>query len=276
MNSMILSFVTFLAASSAWAATPPAEINRETHSRWISEINAPTSPYENYIYNWLEAQRTKPLPAAVQTDPDKLAVIVDDVLAEAVRVEANGDAEEGTSFGLESYGLVDAPVDMVLETILFRWGKPVGAQSGTTYPFDIVYGYREERLNPEWGPGSYRTVTTKKKGGFALPMNDVFSLLVRGNPTDGYVLAGDFIEPSGETTTTTSVTIIYIRPTADGKTDYRVSGLQTGQSYAHLGPIDKGRRNFGFNAKKIRDGQKDFLSQVASLKNTGKIPERKP
>jgi hypothetical protein len=46
-----------------------------------------------------------------------------------------------------------------------------------------------------------------------------------------------------------------------------------GQSYAFFG-LDNGRKNFGFNVSRIREGQKDFYSQVKALKETGKIPEK--
>jgi hypothetical protein len=66
-----------------------------------------------------------------------------------------------------------------------------------------------------------------------------------------------------------------LKPMADGRTDYRVAGYHLGQSYAFFG-IEYGRKNFGFNRERIRQGQQEFYGQVAELKQTGKITERKP
>lgn len=278
MKALVLSALTLLGATSASAAgtpTPPEGIDRASHAAWVQAIGASVSAYDSFMFAWYQEQLTRPLPSQVNADPDKLFVTVERPLAQAVEKESNGEVDEGTSYGLETFGLINAPLPIVLETILFRWGKPVGVNEGVTYPYDTVYGYRQERLSPQWGPTSYYTVTTKRNGGIAKDMNDAFSFLVRGNDKAGYVLVGDFIEPTGPTATTSSISMIIIRPTSDGRTDYRVVGMQTGQSYSFVG-IEQGRKNFGFNARKIRDGQKDFLSQVYSLRDTGKIPERKP
>jgi hypothetical protein len=258
----------------AGSPPPPATITRASHSEWLRQLGAQPSPYSDFGFRWLEEQKAKPLPAQVTEDPEKLYVPLGGVLAEAIRAETAGDVDEGTTYGLESYALLDAPISAVLETILFRWGKPVGAESGITYPNDTVFSYREERLSPEWGPGTYKTYTTKRNGGVASDLSDSFTLLVRGGPKEGYLVAGDFLSPMGATTTTSSLTLIWIRPIDEGKTDYRIVGFQTGQSYSFFG-LDIGRRTFGFNPTRVRDGQKDFLSQVAALKATGKIPERR-
>lgn len=275
MKSILLSLI----AGTAMAAspTPPAEIERNSYLEWTQSVGAPDTPYHDFTFRWYETQLVSALPREVAADPENLFVSVAAPLTEARRVESAGDAEEGTTYGLETYAVIDAPVETVKETILFRWGKPVGKESGETYPNDTVFGFRKESAAPVWGPGSYRTETIKRNGGIAQPMNDVFSLLVRGNAQDGYVLAGTYIEPvkGASTTSTTYITIIMIKPTADGKTDYRVAGFLTGQSYNTFG-TEFGRRNYGFNASRIRDGQKDFISQVMSLKNSGRIPERRP
>jgi len=255
------------------APTPPAQIDRASYAQWLGSIRAPSTPYFDFAFAWLEAQKNRPLPSAVNADPDKLFVTVDRPLAEAIKVESDGDAEEGSTYGLETYGIVNAPIATVLETILYRWGKPVGQASGVTHPNDTVFGFREEKLTQEWGSGSYKTYTIKTNGGIAKDLDDTFSLLVRGNATDGYVLAGNFLAPNGSTTTTSFITLMTIKPMSDGRTDYRVAGMQTGQNYSFFG-LDNGRKNFGFNVSRIRDGQKDFLNQVKSLKETGHIPEK--
>lgn len=257
----------------AGAPVPPATIARDTYPQWLKAIGAPDTAFFDYTFRWYEAQANKPLPPQVNADPDKLFVSVDGPLAETIKREKEGDVEESVTFGLETYGIINAPVTTVLETILFRWGKPVGKPAGVTHPNDTVFANREERASPDWGPGSYHTITKKSAGGVAADQNDEFSLLVRGDAAHGFVLAGSFIKPAGSTTTSSYITLMIIRPMADGRTDYRVAGFLTGQSYAFFGP--SGRLNFGFNAARIRDGQKDFYGQVKALKETGKIPERK-
>lgn len=277
MKKLLLSLcVSAVLPFSALAGgpTPPTEISRATYPAWLTAIRAPSTPYFDYIFNWYEAQLKSALPNQVKTDPDHLFVTVDAPLAAAVKVEGDGDAEEGTTYGLETYGIVDAPLATVLEATLYRWGKPVGQPSGVTHPNDTVFGYRQETLTQEWGPTSYKTYTLKHNGGVANDMDDKFSLLLRGDAQHGYVLIGSYIEPNGSTTTTSSITIILLKSTPDGKTDYRVAGMQTGQSYSFFG-LDSGRKNFGFNVSRIRDGQKDFLGQVKSLRDTGRIPEKR-
>ncbi len=280
LNSSILSLLAILPLAAAAAGpTPPTQLDKDSHNEWLNQIGAQsTSPYADYTFGWFNTQKTRALPEQVNKDPDKIFVVVDKPLAEAVKVETAGDVESGTSYGLETYAVIDAPVQTVMETILFRWGKPVGQSGGITFPYDTVFGYREERAQVEWGPGAYKTFTFKRNGGIAQDMNDVFAMVVRGNNTDGYTLVGSFLEPYGNGTTTTSttyITIISLRPLAGGKTDYRVAGMLTGQSYAFFG-VENGRKNFGFNQAKIREGQKEFIKQVKALKDTGKIPERRP
>ncbi|HEY8278873.1 MAG TPA: hypothetical protein VIH99_04575, partial [Bdellovibrionota bacterium] len=252
MKTMILPLFTILFAVAAQAATPPAQIERQSYDQWLSQIGAPASPYTDYAFRWIDAQKGKGLPNQVNADPEKLYVTVEAPLAEAVRAESAGEVEEATSYGLETYALINAPVDTVLETILFRWGKPVGKTSGITHPIDTVYGFREESLKPEFGPGSYKTTTVKKNGGIAGDMADSFVLLSRGSAKDGYTLIGSFLAPTGETISTSFITVITLKPTADGKTEYRVAGLLNAQSYAFFG-VEQGRKNFGFNLQRIRE-----------------------
>ncbi len=265
--------------ASAAGPNPPAVLEKASHNAWIKQIGAETiSPYANFAFGWYEAQKARALPPQVNADPDKLFVSVAAPLAEAIKVEKSGEVAPGTSYGLETYAIIDAPASKVMETILFRWGKPIGQTGGITFPYDTVFGYREERATPEWGPNAYKTYTFKRNGGIAMDMNDVFAMVVRGDAKNGYTLVGSLLEPYGNGTTTTSttyITIITLRPMADGKTDYRVAGLLTGQDYSFFG-VDNGRKNFGFNVTKIREGQKEFIKQVKALKDTGKIPERRP
>ncbi len=272
LNILALGFLSLSAP--AFAADAPVEINRASYGEWLDSIGSVTSPYLEPVFDWFEEQATKPFPAEVAIDPDHILVSVERPLQETIEAEEMGDVEKGVTYGLESYLLIDAPVNVVLETILFRWGKPIGATSGVTYPIDNVYSYRQEKLEPFWGQ-AYRTETVLRGGGFAKDQNDVCSLVVRGNNESGYILVGSFFGPNGRTASTSSLTVITMNPTADGKTEYRVSARYTGQSYMTFG-LEFGRRNYGFNVSRIRQGQKDFMNMVQELKNTGKISERLP
>ncbi len=281
-KSTILSLMISMpvaAVSLAAGPTPPAQLEKNSHNQWLEQIGAQgTSPYADFTFGWYQQQKTRSLPDQVHKDADKLYVSVDKPLAEAVKMEKAGEVELGTSYGLETYAIIDAPVQTVMETILFRWGKPIGQSGGITFPYDTVFGFREERAQIEWGPGAYKTFTFKRSGGIAQDMNDVFAMVVRGSPKEGYTLVGSLLEPYGQGTTTTStsyITIIQIRPMSDGKTDYRVAGMLTGQNYSFFG-VENGRKNYGFNVQRIREGQKEFFNQVKALKETGKIPERRP
>lgn len=263
------------AARAEDAAQAPAEITREAYGAWLEEIGSVTSPYQEKLFDWLDEQNSRTLPREVMSDPDHLFVTVDRPLQETIEAEEMGDVEKGVTYGLETYGILDAPVDTVLETILFRWGKPVGAASGVTYPVDSVFSFREEKLETFWGDRSYRCETTMRGGGVAKDQNDTASLLVRGDAQTGYMLVGNFFGPNGSSPTTSSMSIMLLKPLEDGRTEYRVSGRYTGQSYSFFG-IEFGRRNYGFNVSRIRAGQKDFYGQVQELKATGKITERRP
>jgi hypothetical protein len=266
---------SLILGASARAENAPEEISRETYGAWLESIGSVVSPYQENLFDWLDEQNSRALPREVQSDPEHLFVTVERPLQETIEAEEMGDVEKGVTYGLETYAVIDAPVDTVLETILFRWGKPVGAVSGVTYPVDSVFSFREEKLEPFWGERSYRCETKMRGGGVAKDQNDISSLLVRGNAEEGYILVGNFFGPNGSSPSTSSLSIMLLRPLEDGRTEYRVSGRYTGQSYSFFG-IEFGRKNYGFNATRIRAGQKEFFAQVAELKNTGKITERRP
>lgn len=272
---MIYLLMSLLAVNFVQASDAPSVLERESYRSWLQEIGSTESVYFDSLFDWMEEQKDSDLPGAVDQDPEKLFVSVDKPLQDTIEAEANGDIEKGTTYGLETYGRIAAPIETVLETILFRWGKPIGQLAGTTYPYDTVFSFRQETLSPYWGPQAYRTETLMRGGGVAKDQSDVNSLVLRGNASDGYFLIGSFYGPKGRTPTTSSMSIIYIKPTPNGETEYRVSGRYTGQSYAIFG-LEFGRRNYGFNVTKIRQGQKEFYSMVEELKTTGKIRERRP
>lgn len=270
---LLLALPIFVCAS-AWAEAVPEKIEQGNYSAWLASIGSARSPYFNQLFAWYEEQKSAPLPSQVAADPDKLFVTVDRPLSETIKAENDNLVEKGITYGLETYGIIDARVETVLETILFRWGKPVGAAKGVTYPVDTVFSFREEKLDDIWGPGSYRSITTLRGGGAAKDQNDISTLLVRGNPQSGYVIFSQYFGPNGRTLSTSSMSIMTIRPMPDGRTEHRVSGRYTGQSYLIFG-IDFGRKNYGFNFSRIRVAQKEFYGMVNELKTTGQIAERK-
>lgn len=268
--SLCLLVSSFAFASSAEA---PERIEREAYAAWLESIQSVVSPFRDHLFDWFEGDHERALPPEVFQDPEKLFVTVDRPLQETIELEEFGEIEAGVTYGFETYALIDAPVEMALETLLFKWGKPIGAREGVTYPMDTVYGFREEAMIEKWG--AYQTTTIKTNGGLAKDQRDVYTLLVRGNARDGFVAIGNFLKPHGNTSTTSSMSIMSFRPTADGKTEFRVSARHMGQSYTFFG-IEYGRRNFGFNRERVRVGQKEFIDSIYELQRTGKIRERRP
>lgn len=243
MKKSILFLLFSLSTFAHAEPQPPANPVRADYVKWLQSHGGTISPFSDYVFDWYEAQVGAPLPKEVAADPEKLFVSVEKPLAETIELEDNGDIEAGVTYGLETYAIIDAPVSMVLETIMFKWGKPVGQREGTTYPLDTVYSYRQESIKERWNSNAWETTTTKTGGGFAKDQHDVFSLVAFGDAQKGYVLLGNFTKNHGFTTTTSSFSIMTLTPTADGKTDYRVSGRHMGQSYTFLG-IGYGRKNF--------------------------------
>ncbi|MCO5141708.1 MAG: hypothetical protein M9962_01305 [Oligoflexia bacterium] len=277
MKSFLLCLCSvFLFSVNAHSLEAPAQIEREGVLSWYESIDSNVSPYYDYVFDWLEEQReTDQLPNEVYQDPEKIFVRVDRVLAVTIELEDVGEVERAITYGLETFMEIDAPVETVLETMLFRWGKPVGAAEGKTFPYDFVYGFRREALTREFGENTYKTFTIKTNGGIAKDQNDSFTLMVRSDEKGGYELLGSFFAPMERTSTSSFFTLMKMQPMGPNKTAFRVTGMHTGQSYGFLG-IEYGRKNFGFNLLKIREGQKEFLGQVYHLRDKGWIPERRP
>jgi len=271
----IFLLLPLLISSALAASAAPAFVDRSGYAEWLAQIGSKRSPYYENLFRWLDEQVASPLPAEVHRDPDRLWVTVDRPLRETILAEESGAVHPAVTYGLEAYAVIDAPIETVLQTILFRWGKPLKLPEGVTYPIDTVFSFREEKLSRRWDPNSYQAVTTLRGGGLAKDQNDVSSLLVRGSEEQGYLITAQFLAPNGKTLSTSSMSFVWIRPLAGGKTDFRVSGRYTGQSYLVFG-IDFGRRNYGFNLARLRVAQLDFIAMVGELRKTGKIRERRP
>ena len=112
-------------------------------------------------------------------------------------------------------------------------------------------------------------------GGIVQDLHDDYTVLVRGNAKDGYVLFNAFYAQNADTATTGHLSIVMLKATADGKTEYRQNVRQSGQSYKVFG-IEYGRKNFGFNVSRDRQGVKALANTMIELKTTGKIRENRP
>lgn len=257
------------------SALPPPHLERESYKEWLEAIGSNVSPFHEHSFDWLEKEEGSPLPGESYSDPKGMHLVVNNALAQTIELEEMGEIEKGITYGFEAYIRVPFGWQAVLESLLFRWGKPVGKSAGFTYPNDTVFGYRKESLTEKWGPGSYQTFTEKKNGGLAKDQNDSFTVLVRPYMTGGAVFVGNFFAPTGNTTTKSSLFIMVIKPVDDSTTAVKIFSRHLGQSYALFG-VDFGRKNFGFNVERFRNGQIDFLQNVEELVRTGGIREREP
>jgi hypothetical protein len=253
---------------------PPLSLELESYRAWLEKSESSVSPFLPNLFSWNMEQESLPLPEAVANDPKRVIVTVQRPLAETDQLEASGEIEEARTIGFETYGEIDASVELVLETLLFRSGKPVGLREGTTYPIDSIFGSRRETIRERWGASNYFITNQKTGGGFVRDQNDSYSTLVRGNAQEGFVILSSFFAPIGPTETQSALTFVRLRPLPGGKTDYRTSARFVGQSYGMFGK-NAGRASFGFNATRIRQGQIEFFALVKELKDTGRIPERR-
>lgn len=263
------------AAGTDAGSAPPATVTRASHETWLRAIDSPVSAFHDKIYDWQEEQLRSPLPAPVNSDPDKLHVAVERPMRETIELEQSGDIEEGNTIGFEAYAIIPAPVATVLEAKLFTWGKPVGRAEGETWPFDSVFSRKHDTLKAKWGAGNYYCTSDTSGGGIVKNLHDDYTLLVRGSDAAGYTLTAAFFAARESSPTSSHLSIVTLKPLSGGRTEFRQTVRQQGQSYKIFG-IDYGRRNFGFNAARVREGQKQFFATVNELKTTGKIRENKP
>jgi hypothetical protein len=273
--ALVASYLFNVPAHADSALSPPAELTRATYLGWLSNVGSNVSPFYVKMMDWYDEQLRTALPAAVYTDPDKLYVTVDRPLRETIELEQAGEIEEGNTVGFEAYGVLDVPIAVALETKLFTWGKPIGKREGDTYPMDTVFSNRHDILTERWGPGNYFSRGIHTGGGIVQDLRDDYSVLVRSDGKGGYVMYNAYYGPSGDTASIAHISIVTLAPTADGKTEFRQCVRQNGQSYKVFG-LDYGRRNFGFNVSRFRQGEKQLTAQMVELKNTGKIKENRP
>ena len=275
MKFLFFSLLLCGFSAQGFAALPPAPniVDQQSFTDWLGRVGAVVSPFSDPVFSWYSAQLKQGLPREVTGDPEQTFVSVDVPLRETIELEERGDIDRGTTIGMEIYSLVDAPISIAFDALMFRWGKPLGVREGTTYPEDYIFGKRSEKIEELFGPLSYKCTSARSKGGIAKDLNDFSILLVRGSNETGWTFYGNFWGPNGQTTTTSSITLVYLKPVPGGKTEFRLTSRHIGQSYLSFG-IEFGRKNFGFNRERIRQGQREYLRAVHELKTTGKVPER--
>jgi hypothetical protein len=261
----------------------PADLQYSTYRKWARPLLRPdghhdfTSAFTGLVFEWYEEEKDRGLPPDVFADPGRIHVNVGRPLEQTIELEEAGEIEVGNTVGAEVYAEMEGSPDQALAAMLFRWGKPVGAEAGKTYPPDAQFARRVEYWapNPAWGEGAYANLTLRRDGGIVKDLADRYVLLVRGNAEEGYDVLMQFILPGGMTTTKQVFAIAIIRPLGGGKVSYKISTRYQGQSYKVLGNVSIGRAQIGFNAEKVRAVQKEYGQMLQDLRQTGKIRERK-
>lgn len=263
-------------------SSPPPDITRSSYAAWLKALDSDVSPFLDPVFDWYDANRIGPLPSAVHNDPDRIYVTVDDALRQAIAIEDGGDAPGGTTIGFEAYSLVDAPISIALEALLFHYGKPIGKLEGETYPLDYnsVFATCHCAIKENWGASNYLSTQAQTAGGIAKDLHDDFTVLVRGNANQGYAVFDSFFRPTpgapGGTETSSHIAIYLLKPLSNGATEVRLSVRRNGQNYSALLGLDQGRRQYGFNVQRDRSAQKKIVAAMMQLKDTGRITEKRP
>lgn len=259
-------------------ANPPAQITRADYRAWLTAIESNISEFFDLTFDWYEEQLHSALPPNVGSDPKQLYVDVDRALHSTIDLEQQGTIDEGDAMGFDAYGAVDVSISVGLETTLFYFGKPVGKPEGDTHPIVGVFASSHFTIERKWGPDSYLSGDIQTGGGLVQDLNDYSTVLVRGEASSGYVVISSFlakIPEKGSTATTSQLFVSMLKPLSDEKIEFRHSLRRRGQSYKAFG-LDYGRREIAFNAARFREGELQVIANMINLKNTGKIPERRP
>jgi len=263
-------------ASERAGESPPLQVTRDAYRDWLHAIGSAPSPFLDPVFDWYDEQLRNPLAPQLHFDPEKIHVDVDRALRETDGLEQAGRVDKGTTVGFECYGLVDVPISMALETALFYHGKPVGRPHGDTYPQDTVFARSHCSIQERWGAGNYFSRLSHTAGGLANDLNDDYTVLVRGNATEGYALFTSFWRrtPLTSTATRALISILMLRAHSGGGSEFRRSVRRNGQNYATFG-LKFGRREYGFNPKMIRSIAVLFADSMRELRLVGRIRERR-
>lgn len=261
------------------AGPAPASLTLDSFAKWATPLLQPSyaSAFTANVFSWYENEKNRDLPVEVSRDPGKIFVNVDRPLRETIELEEAGEITEGNTVGAEVYAEMSGSVHEVLETMLYRWGKPTGEAEGKTYPLGGQFAKRVDYWAPNanWGEQAYASLTLRRDGGIVKDIADRYIVLIRGNDAQGYDVFMQFVRPGGTTLTKQCFAIAIIRPLSNGKTSYKLSTRFQGQSYKVLGNVRIGRAQIGFNVAKVRAIQEETMNMLKELRDTGKIADHK-
>jgi hypothetical protein len=254
-------------------SSPPDQVTPAAYRVWLTAIGSKRSKFFDGMFAWHAEQLVSPLPHEVNNDPLRLYIDVRHAMNETLDLEESGEIKRGNTMGFEAYALVDVPVAVALETVLFYTGKPIGQPSGRTHPRSPVYDRCEWSLQEKWGPGNYFARNVQARGGFMVhDLHDEHTILVRGNKKDGYSIFFSFFgaEPGRNTATKAQMAIMVLKRSASGATELRHAARRNGQTY---GMGEFGRKEFGFNVNGIRTMERILTRSMVALNKTGRIKE---
>jgi hypothetical protein len=257
----------------------PQVLTLDSYTKWAAPMLKPgyASLFTGKVFEWFENEKSRDLPPETYADAGKIYVSVDRPLQQTIELEQSGDIEEGNTVGAEVYSLMDGSVHEVLNTMLYRWGKPADAEDGKTYAPGGQFARRIDYWAPNanWGAQAFASLSLRKDGGIVKDIADRYIVLIRGNDAQGYDVIMQFVRPGGTTLTKQCFAMAIIRPAANGKTSYKLSTRFQGQSYKVLGNVRIGRAQIGFNVAKVRAIQEETMGMLKELRSTGKIADHK-
>jgi hypothetical protein len=255
------------------SASPPDQITPAAYRRWLGAIGSNISKFFDPVFAWHDEQLRSRLPPEVNADLNRLHVDVRRALDDTIALERSGGIGKGNTVGFEAYALVDVPISVALETVLFYSGKPVDEQRGDTYPRDTMFARSHWSIRDKWGAGNYHARSAQKRGGFSVDdLHDDHTILVRGNDAVGYTVFASFFGPTAgkSTATRAQIAVVMLNSSPDGVTEVRHAVRRNGQTY---GAGKYCRSDFGFNVKRIRAFERLVSRSMVELNNTGRITE---
>lgn len=258
----------------------PAELSLAAYQAWVTPLLREADAWSAFapkVFDWYQNEKDRGLPREVYSDPQRIYVNVKRPLEETIDLENSGEITEGNTIGAEVYAEQAGTVAQALDTMLFRWGKPVRAWEGRTYPPGGQFQKRVDYFapNPEWGPQAFASLTLRRNGGLIQDLFDRYIVLIRGDDRRGFDVLMQYLKPGGTTPTEKCIAIAIIRPLSDGKVAYKISTRFQGQSYKVLGNVQIGRDQIGFNASKVRAVQVESNGLLKELQENGIIKDRK-